>query len=86
MAVTNKPSVTTYQVGDEVFFMENNVPASALVTKTISEVTDVDSNNTAEEVVKYFLAGRGAVAFAGNKLFASGADLLDNLSDAIDAL
>jgi len=85
MAITNKPSVTTLQVGATAYFMSNNAPQSAKVIKTISEVTDLNDDNTAEETVLYFLEGFSE-PFVSSKLFSSKTNLKNNLTTAADSL
>ena len=86
MSVSGQPTATTYQVGDEVYYMENNVPALGEVSKTLTEITDVDSNNTAEVTTRYQLVDKGTVLYSEDKLFATVNDLKTYLQDLIDAL
>lgn len=86
MAVTNTPSVTSIQVGATVYFIENNIPVKGEVSGTISQVTDVNSDNTAEEVVTYELVGKGNVPYDSSRLYASGSALKTAFDSAVDAL
>ena len=86
MPVSGQPTATTYQVGDEVYYIENNVPALGEVSKTITEITDVDSNNTAEVTTRYQLVGKGTVLYNEDKLFATANDLKTYFDDLVDAL
>ena len=86
MPVSGQPTATTYQVGDEVYYIENNVPALGEVSKTLTEITDVDSNNTAEVTTRYQLVDKGTVLYSEDKLFATVNDLKTYLQDLIDAL
>ena len=86
MPVSGQPTATTYQVGDEVYYIENNVPALGEVSKTLTEITDVDSNNTAEVTTRYQLVDKGTVLYSEDKLFATANDLKTYLQDLIDAL
>lgn len=86
MPVSGQPTATTYQVGDEVYYIENNVPALGEVSKTLTEITDVDSNNTAEVTTRYQLVGKGTVLYNEDKLFAAANDLKTYFDDLVDAL
>lgn len=85
MAITNKPSVTSLQVGATAFFISNNAPQSAKITKTVSEVTDADNNDTAEETVTYYLEGF-TEPFPSSRLFSSKTNLKNHLDSASDSL
>jgi len=86
MAVTNKPSVSSIQVGATVYFIENNLPAKGEVSGTISQVTDVNSDDTAEEVVTYELVGKGNIPYSSSRLYASGSALKTAFGSLVDAL
>lgn len=85
MPITNKPSVTALQVGAKAYFVYNNVPQSATVVKTVSEVTDINNDGTAEETVQYYLEGYNE-PFASSKLFTSKANLKSQLTNTADSL
>lgn len=86
MAVIGQPTATTYQVGDTVYFIENNLPATGEVSKTITDITDTDSNNTAEVVTRYQLVGKGTATYNEDKLFEDAAALKTYFDDLVDAL
>ncbi len=89
MPLTNRPSVTTYQVGQTVYIPylgANNNPQAAVVEKTESVVTDVDNNNTAEQVNNYFFVGGGNFSLPESQVFVSAAALETYLDNLIDAL
>ena len=85
MPITNKPSVTPLQVGATAYFVYNNLPQSAKVIKTISEITDQDDNGTAEERVTYYLEGY-TEAFHSSRLFSSKSTLKTDLNTTADSL
>jgi hypothetical protein len=85
MPITNKPTVTPLQVGATAFFVYNNIPKSAKVLRTVSEVTDLDENGTAEETVVYYLEGY-TEPFEAGKLFTSKSTLKTHLDSAADSL
>ena len=86
MPVSGQPTATTYQVGDEVYYIENNVPQLGEVSKTITEITDADSDSTAEVVSRYQLVGKGTAMYAEERLFASANNLKEWFGDEADAL
>lgn len=85
MPITNKPTVTALQVGATAYFVYNNLPQSAKVLKSVSEVTDLDNNDTAEESVFYYLEGY-TEPFHSTRLFSSKANLKTNLNSSADTL
>ena len=85
MAVSGKPAVTTVQVGANAYFMYNNLPRKAKVIKTVSEVTDANNDNTAEEVINYYCEGYSE-PIKSTKVYASGSALATVIDDAITAL
>ncbi|MBS1513862.1 MAG: hypothetical protein JSS63_02445 [Bacteroidetes bacterium] len=85
MPITNKPSVTALQVGATAYFVYNNVPQSAKILKTVSEVTDSDNNGTAEEVVFYYLEGY-LEPFTSSRLYSSKGSLKTSLESSADSL
>ena len=86
MPISGQPTATTYQVGDAVYYIENNVPQLGEVSKTITEITDADSNNTAEVVSRYQLVGKGTAMYTEERLFASANNLKEWFGDETDAL
>lgn len=85
MPITNKPSVTSLQVGEKAYFVYNNVPKSANVLKTVSEVTDLNDDGIAEEVIYYYLEGFNE-PFLDSRLFSSKTNLKTNLESSADSL
>ncbi len=85
MPITNKPTVTALQVGATAYFIYNNVPQSAKVLKTVSEVTDVNNDSTAEESVLYFLEGY-TEPFHSSRLFTSKTNLKTDITSIADSL
>jgi len=85
MPITNKPTVTPLQVGATAYFVYNNSPQSAVIVKTVSEVTDIDENGTAEEAVFYYLSGY-TEAFESSRLFANKTNLKTHLDGVSDSL
>ncbi len=85
MPVTNKPSVTTHQVGATVFFILNGFPKQAVVEQTFSEVQDADNNNTGEQVDSYYLKGYSE-KFYNSQLATSKANLKTLFNNLVDAM
>ncbi len=86
MAVTGQPTATSIQVGATVYFIENNIPVKGEVSGTISQVTDVNTDNTAEVVVTYELVGKGNTPYNSSRLYASGSALKTAFGSLVDAL
>lgn len=86
MAVTGQPEATTHQVGGTVYYIENNVPVKGEVSGTISNVTDTNSDNTAEVVITYELVGKGTTPYNSSRLYASGSALKTAFGSLVDAL
>lgn len=85
MAVSSKPSVTAVQVGEYAYFIHNNIPCKAKVLKTISEVTDINADNTAEEVINYFCEAF-TEPIRSTRVYASESALKTAVDALIDAL
>lgn len=85
MKYTGTLTVTTHQVGATVFFIENDLPASAAVVRTQNYVYKNASNATVEEI-KYQLEGYGEKWFPGAELFASAAAMKTFFENATDGL
>ena len=85
MPITNKPAVTTYQVGATVYFIYNNSPKSAVVEQTDSEVTDTDNNDVAEQV-NYYKLSNYSEPFKSSQLASSKANLKTLFNNLVDAM
>lgn len=86
MAITNKPSATSTQLGTEVYYMKGSTPTKAVVTKTVSTCTIVDEN-TALQVDHYYLSGEpGNKPFLASQFYASAEALEEALDAAVAAL
>lgn len=81
MKYTGTLSVTTHQVGDTVYIIENDVPVAAVVSKTKSLV-DADDN----ESVQYQLTGYGAKWFYESELFETKEAIKTYFEDKTDDL
>lgn len=86
MAVTSQPQPTGFQIGDACYYVEGNIPIKGEVADSITVVTDVDSNNTAEVVTTYQLVGKGVQEYASARLYASKAALKTAFDALVDAL
>jgi len=83
MALSGKPSATEFQVGADVYFMYNNMPRSAKLAATTSEVTNPnsDSNGLIKEV--YHLEGYTQV-FTASQLYSRKEILLGYIASLLD--
>lgn len=86
MPVSNKPSVTTFQVGQTVYFIENNIPRTDTVKESVSTVTDVNNDNTGEQVDLYKLTNQGNKIFESSELFSSKSAIKTDFDSDVDAL
>lgn len=86
MPITNQPQPSTYQVGDTVYLLENSIPISAIITNTLTTVTDIDSNGTAEVSTLYQLEDRGSQLFPESKLYDTKSHFKTAINALIDAL
>lgn len=66
MKYTGTLSVTTHQVGDTVYIIENDAPVADTVSKTKNYVNEDDV-----EVITYQLTSYGAKWFPSGELFAT---------------
>lgn len=85
--VTNKPSATTFQVGQTVYvpyLASDPQPQAAVVEKTESVVLDANGDGTGEQTNIYYFVGAGRFTLPESKVFVSKVALeayLDNLVD-----
>lgn len=85
--VTNKPSVTSHQVGATVYVPYTAIsgsPQTVTVESTESIVTDADNNGTGEQTDNYTFIGVPNFSLPGSKVFSTKGALetyLDNLID-----
>lgn len=86
--VTNKPSATTFQVGQTVYIPHlgaNTIPQAAVIERTESVVVDANNDGTGEQTNIYYFVGGGLNFLPESKVFANKDALetyLDNLIDA----
>jgi len=82
MALTGKPAATGIQVGSDAYFMYNNIPQTAKVVRTSSEVTNPNSDNNGITKVVYYLEGL-TKSFEASDLFSSPEALITSLASIL---
>lgn len=83
MALTNKPAPTDIQVGATAYFMFENIPQSATVVSTSSEVTNPELNNTGITKVVYYVEGY-LKPFQFYELFSEPESLITHLASKLE--
>lgn len=86
MALTDKPSVSTIQVGANGYTVYNNAPVVGAVTMTRTKVIESSTPGTATETLEYQLAGYPNIWFQSAVVKSSEANLKTYLDSATDAL
>lgn len=57
MALSNKPSTTSLQVGSYGWFIHNDVPVKAVIIKTVSDVSNPNNDSTGVQQNYYYFEG-----------------------------
>lgn len=78
-------TVTTFQVGDTVYILENDVPVETVVTETENYVYLNDEEDEVEEI-RYRLAGYELKQFPASEVFATGDALKTDFETLVDGL
>lgn len=81
MALSNKPAVTSLQVGDFGWFIYNNVPVKAKVVKTVSDVSNPNDDSNGVQINTYYFEGYSE-KFPSSKIYVSKSALTGALTTA----
>lgn len=81
MALSNKPAVTSLQVGDFGWFIYNNSPVKAKVIKTISDMSNPNNDSSGVQINSYYFEGYSEL-FISTQVYSSKSALTTAITTA----